>query len=105
MSDTILTGIFALAGTMIGGLLTYMAARVDHRWKRAKKHIGQLCDQVTSYYQLEQIYKEELAQLDPQKRSPKTIMEDMRSRVSQSGEYERPMMTSLAANKIRQEWL
>ena len=99
-----LTGSFALAGALIGGLVTYMAARVGHRWDRAQRQIIRLCDQVSSFYQLEQLYKVELAKLDPQGRSSETIMKDFRSRVEQSGEYERPSMTSLAANKLRREW-
>ena len=103
--DTELTaGLFALAGALLGGLISYATTRIDRRWGRAERHIGQLCDQVAAYYQLEQLYKEELALLDPSRRSAKTIMEEMRTRVAQSGEFERPQMTSLAATKLRREW-
>lgn len=78
--------------------------RIDRRWGRAERHIAQLCDQVAAYYQLEQLYKEELAKLDPAGRSAKTIMEDMRTCVAQSGEFERPSMTSLSATRLRREW-
>lgn len=104
MDSQIISGLFALAGTLLGGLITYATTRIDRRWDRAEKQIGQLCDQVAAFYQLEQLYKDEVARLDSSGRSPKIVMEDMRSRVAHSGEYERPKMTSLTASQIRREW-
>ena len=102
MDSQIVSGLFALAGALLGGLISYATTRIDRRWSRAERQIAQLCDQIAAYYQLEQLYKEELSRLDG--RSPKSIMEDMRSKVAQSGEFERPSLTSLAATKIRREW-
>ena len=104
MNDTILTGIFALAGAMIGGVTACIAANIGHRRELALKHIRRLCEQVSAFYQLEQLYKDELAMVDPQGRSSKKILEEMRSKIEQSGEYERPEMTSVAADKIRRVW-
>ena len=73
-------------------------------WTKAQKDITQLCDQVAAYYQLEQLYKDELAALDPGNRSAATILKDMRAQVAESGEFERPYMTSTAASKLRREW-
>lgn len=99
-----ISGFFALGGALIGGLLTYGAARIGHRWRRAQSDIAMLCDQVAAYYELEKLYKVELAKLDPAQRSAKVVMEEMRLRVSQSGEFERPQMTSFAAGKLRRKW-
>ena len=104
MSPEVTAGVFALTGTVLGGLISYAAARIDRRWGRAERQIAHLCDQVSAYYQLEQLYKDELARLDPSGRAAKTVMEDMRSKVAVSGEFERPSLTSLAASKIRREW-
>lgn len=104
MESQIISGLFALAGALLGGLITYATTRIDRRWARAERTIAQLCDQVAAYYQLEQQYKDELARVDGAGRSAKTIMEEMRSRVAQSGEFKRPFMTSLAATKLRREW-
>lgn len=104
MGSEVISGLFALSGALLGGLISYATTRIDRRWGRAERHIAQLCDQVAAYYQLEQLYKEELAKLDPAGRSAKTIMEDMRTRVAQSGEFERPSMTSLSATRLRREW-
>lgn len=104
MENQIISGLFILAGALLGGLISYATTRADRRWGRAERDIAQLCDQVAAYYQLEQLYKDELARLDGTGRSAKRIMEEMRSRVAQSGEFERPFMTSLAATKLRREW-
>ena len=105
MDPQVIPGLFALAGALLGGLISYATTRVDRRWARAERTIAQLCDQVGAYYLLEQLYKEEMASIDPLGRSSKTIMEDMRARVAQSADFERPSMTSLMANKIRREWV
>lgn len=105
MVDAVITGTFALAGALIGGLFIYLAARVGQRWAKAQKDISQLCDQVAAYYQLEQLYKDELAALDPGKRSAATILKEMRSKVAESGDFERPSMTAVAAGKLRREWV
>jgi hypothetical protein len=100
----VISGVFALSGALLGGVITLATTRIDRRWERAKRQIVQLSDQVSAYYQLEQLYKDELAKIDDAGRSGKTIMEEMRTRVSESGEWERPSMTSLAAQKIGKEW-
>lgn len=104
MDTSIVSGMFALGGAVIGGFTTYMTAHVDRRWGRARRQITQLCDQVSAYYQLEALYKVRLAEADPDGRSPKTIMEAMRAHVAETGEYERPSITSAGAARIRKEW-
>ena len=101
MPPEIVSGLFTVVGLLAGGLITYFTTRVDRQWDRAKRDIVRLCEQVSSYYQLEQLYKEELASLDPERRSARTIMEQMRTRVTDSGAYERPEITSVGADKIR----
>ena len=105
MDPQITWGLFALGGALLGGLITLAATRIDRRWDRAKRQIVQLSDQVAAFYQLEQLYKDELANLSTNGEAATTIMKKMRSRVSESGEYERPAMTSLEASKIKREWV
>ena len=104
MSDAMMAGLFALAGVLLGGLISYKTALIGDRREKAQKKILQLCDQVSAFYQLEQLYKDELARLDPSGRSGKATMEHMRSRVEELGEYKRPTMTTGEVNKIRSEW-
>ena len=96
-----MAGLFALDVELLGGLISCATTRIDRRWGRAERHIAQLCDQVAAYWQLEQLYKDALARLGPAGPSAKTIMGDMRSRVAQSGEFERPSLTALAASLLR----
>lgn len=104
MDNSVATGVFALAGTLVGGFFTYLTARIGQRWAQAKKDIAHLCDQVAAFYQLEQLYKEQMALVDPSKRSSEAIMKEMRGKVAASEEFVRPSMTSLAATKLRREW-
>lgn len=64
MDSQIISGLFALTGALLGGLISYATTRIDRRWGRAKRQIAQLCDQVSAYHQLEKLYKEKLANLD-----------------------------------------
>ncbi|WP_144244453.1 hypothetical protein [Pseudohaliea rubra] len=105
MNENIITGFFTLAGTIAGGLFAYLAARVGHRWDKAQRDIARLCDEVAAYYELEQLYKEEVAISSQDAKSAATIMREMRSRVAESGEFKRPSMTSYAAHKLRREWV
>ena len=61
MSEHVVTGLLTLEGAVSGGLFTYLAARVSHRWAKAQRDIARLCDEVAAYYELEQLYKEEVA--------------------------------------------
>lgn len=90
MSEPVVTGLFALGGAIIGGLFTYLAARVGQHWIKAQRDIARLCDEVAAYYQLEQLYKDEVAALSHGGRSAATVMKEMRSKVAESGEFERP---------------
>lgn len=78
---------------------------MGHRWSEARSSIARLCAQVAAFYELEELYKVELAALDPSGRSAATIMKDMRSRVAESEQNERPSMTSNMAAEIRRQWL
>ena len=103
MEPDIASGLIALGGSLVGGLATYAATRIDRRWRRAEKCILRLCEQVAAYYELEQLYKDELAHFDTS-RSSRAILLEMRTRVSASGQFERPLMTTLGARKLQREW-
>ena len=108
MDQQIVAGLFTLAGALLGGVITLATVRLDRRWGRAKKNIADLCQQVSAFYQLEQLYKEEVATLransDGSKPSAKTVMEEMRGRVQELEGQVRPTMTSRAADEIRRHW-
>ena len=103
MQTEIVVGVFTLGGAVIGGLFTYLSARISHNWTRAKTDSERLTKQVEGYHTLEGFYKEDMAKLDPGHRQPKTILQEMRDRVEESG-CARPTMTANDARKLRDSW-
>ena len=104
MKAEVVSGVFALAGTLIGGVISYATARLDQRWERAKRHIAKLCDEVAAYHQLEKLYTITLEESGYNGKSKRAIMEEMRTKVAETDDFVRPTMTSLAAQKLRREW-
>ena len=102
MDPSVYNGLFAIAGAAVGGGCTVAATLIERRWSTAKRDIRNLADQVASYYQLERLYKEEIAELTG--KASKTIMEQMRARVMEDGTYVRPTMTSTEAMKLLSKW-
>lgn len=100
----IASGLFALGGALVAGLFTYLAARVGHRWDRARSDIQKLSEQVAAYHKLEELYKVELAVNDPAHRAAKTIQQDMRDKVQGEDGHVRPEMTAHEAQKIGRSW-
>lgn len=101
--DAVWNGIFAIGGTVLGGIFTLLATRMGKDWHRAKETIQDLSDQVISYWNLEKEYQVEMSRLDPEQRAEKTIMEDMRARIQDQG-YERPTMTENEVMRIKKKW-
>jgi hypothetical protein len=102
MDPSIYSGLFAIAGAAVGGGCSVAATFIERRWGRARRDIRILADQVAAYYQLERLYKDEMAGLTG--KAPKTIMEQMRTRVEENGAYVRPTMTSNEAARIQAKW-
>ena len=61
MNDTIINGIFTLSGVVIGGLISYLITKSNRDYKRLKSVKKELCHQIISYWNLEKLYSEELA--------------------------------------------
>ena len=102
METSIYNGLFAIAGAAVGGACTVAASLIERRWGRAKRDIHTLTEQVEAYYQLERLYKQEVAELTG--KSAKTVMEQMRTQVAESELFVRPTMTSDQAKRIRDKW-
>ena len=102
MDPSVYNGLFAIAGAAVGCGCTVAATLIERRWSTAKRDIRNLADQVASYYQLERLYKEEIAELTG--KASKTIMEQMRARATESGTYMHPAMTSAEAIKLLSKW-
>jgi ABC-type uncharacterized transport system ATPase subunit len=104
MTTELVVGLFAVLGAVVGGLFTYLAARVGHDWDTVKNDVARLCDQVIAYHTLEELYKDELARLDPSRGKPKTVQQEMRESVQGKSGVVRPTMTANEARKLKDRW-
>lgn len=97
MNESIINGIFALSGTLIGSLISYFIARNVKETKTLKAQVSILSKQVMSYWNLERIYSEELGKLVS--KPAKTILQEYREKIVAMN-LERPTMTEKEAKNI-----
>jgi hypothetical protein len=97
MDESIVNGIFALSGTLLGGLISYFIARNAREIKTLKSQVNILSNQVISYWNLEKLYSEEFGKLIS--KSAKTILKEYREKI-ESMDLERPTMTEKEAKRI-----
>jgi hypothetical protein len=64
MNESIINGIFALTGTLIGGLISYFIARNAKEMKTLKTQVNLLSKQFITYWDLEKLYSEEIGKLN-----------------------------------------
>ncbi len=97
LNESILNGIFALTGTLLGGFISYLIARNTKETKSLKLKVNLLSKQVISYWNLEKLYSQELGSL--KSKSSKTILEEYREKIERMG-FERPTMTEKKSKRI-----
>ena len=97
MKESIVNGIFALSGTLLGGVISYIIARNAKELNILKSQVNILSKQVISYWNLEKLYSEEIGKL--LSKPTKTILQEYRERI-ESMDLERPTMTEKEAKKI-----
>ena len=97
MNEYIVNGIFALSGTLVGGLISYFIARNAKEIKSLKSNVNILAKQVISFWNLEKLYTEELSKLIS--KPSKTIKEEFRAKI-QIMDFDRPTMTENEAKRI-----
>jgi hypothetical protein len=56
MTEPIIIGLFTLAGTMLGGLISFLIARNAKEIKTLKSQVNTLSNQVISYWNIENLY-------------------------------------------------
>ncbi len=95
MVDSIINGLFALVGTVIGGAVTWLVSRDKRRSDKMYKTLMLFSEQIKSYWYLEKLYSNDMASLKSS--SEKTIQMQYREKVEKMG-YERPTMT---ANEVK----
>ena len=97
MNESILNGIFALSGTLLGGLISYSIARNAKEVKTLKSQVNILSKQVISYWNLEKLYSEELGKL--LSKPVKIILQEYREKI-EAMDLDRPKMTEKETKKI-----
>jgi hypothetical protein len=97
MNESVISGIFALSGTLLGGLISYFIARNAKEIKTLKAQVSMLSKQVISYWNLERVYSEEIGKLVS--KPAKTILQEYREKI-ESMDLERPTMTEKEAKRI-----
>jgi len=97
MSETIITGLFTLAGTFLGGFISYLIARNGKEIKTLKVQVNILSNQVIAYWNLEDLYSKEINTLTS--KAQKTVKQEYREKVEENG-FERPTMTEKRAKEI-----
>lgn len=111
MEPNVVNGIFTLAGVVIGGIISYFTTQdkkeinalnrqikeLQNTNEILKKDIVKLCNQVSSYWNIEKAYSEEVASILDKK--PKYILEKRRDSIENKG-YERPTMTEKGVHDI-----
>ncbi|MGB8365028.1 MAG: hypothetical protein ACLQUZ_18960 [Rhizomicrobium sp.] len=107
MDKDIVLGILTVAGIIaggsVGGVCTIIAARTGYKFTEMKRHIANLCDQITAYHSLEELYAKEIEKLDRARGTARTIQIKMRDQVEDQ-DLPRPAMTANEADKIKQRW-
>jgi len=96
MSETVITGLFTLAGTFIGGLISFLIARNTKEINTLKSDVINLSKQVISYWNIERLYSEDISKLVS--KPARTILNEYREKI-ESMEFERPTMTEKEAKK------
>ena len=97
MAEPIIVGLFTLAGTMLGGLISFLIARNAKEIKTLKSQVNTLSKQVISYWNIEDLYSKEISKLTL--KSQKTVKQEYREKI-EAMELERPTMTEKEAKKI-----
>ena len=111
MDPNITNGIFTLMGVIIGGIISYFVSKdqkerddlnrqikdLEKKNASLKNNIIKLGYQVSSYWNIEKAYSQEVAQLT--NRTPKKVLEERRNNLESAG-YTRPTMTENSVRDI-----
>jgi hypothetical protein len=90
MTEPIITGIFKLSGTLLGGLITFFIARNAKELINLKSQVNLLSKQIISYWNLEKLYSEDVSKLIS--KAQRSVLLEYREKV-EAMELERPSMT------------
>ena len=92
MHEVIINGIFTLRGVLVGALINGLFQYLEMRRERAKNQVVSLCDQVMSFYTLEEKYIDEVVRLRTEKgikATEKGVMNEFRHLIYEEEECKR----------------
>lgn len=93
----------AVLGAILGAMITLYGSVQNRKIEMMKKHIKYLCDQLSSYYELERIYSEEISSLRSEKISAVRVKVLMRDLVETTTSLARPGITRSKIRSILQD--
>lgn len=78
-TETIVSNMVTIAIALLGVAVAIVVYKIDKRHRRDTNTINKLANQVKAYYELEQLYVDEMSQV--RKIAPKTIQQKFRKKV------------------------
>lgn len=97
METMIINGCFVLAGTLLGGLSTWLITRDAKRLNELEKAVSKMALQIKAYWHLEKLYTQEMSKLTGIHEN--TILINNRDKIKNLG-FDRPKMTANDVDKL-----
>lgn len=86
----------------MGGVISYFITKSNRDYKRLKSQKNYMSNQIISYWNLEKLYSEDIA--NSSSKSAKTVLQEYRDKV-EAMNLIRPLMTEKEARKILNQTL
>ena len=103
METVIQNSLFTVLGAVVAGLSSYLIARMNMKWQKARAVITKLAEQVAAYHKLEELYMKRVAELDPSK-PPLTVQKNIRREVENLIGFSKSWMTARDARADADIW-
>ena len=100
MASELISGLFGLAGVIVGSASSLFTAILVNRLNKKRRIYGEALDQIIGYWNLEEEMAKHIHTLENKSRSTKTIKEDFRLMVYTKKGI-RPTMTESDANRYK----
>lgn len=89
METALINGLFLILGTVITSCVTLLNNHISKKKKNIAKQVSYLCRQAISYYEIEELYVQEISRLrnmfNEKYAAPKTIKDSFREKIRDAG--------------------
>ncbi len=96
LASMAITAVATVSAAAVGGLFTYLASKEKNSVESLRSEHRKAADQVISYYELEQLYMNEVSRLTGT--DPAIVQKDFLDKVETSG-HTRPSWTATTAKR------